>query len=219
MKKIAVIDPFIVSPALPCFNRLVESLDAKLQYHQPQLQGITTLKKAPADAYIVLGSASHVFQNLPWHQPLADFLFNVLHEKRPVLGLCFGHQLMCQRFGGVVDYYAPDETKLTGPREVKITQDVFGLKSGTVLKMAVSHRQVVKVLPPELEEIGVGLRFDLIRHKTLPFLGSQPHAEASVDFCSTEALMDNSADVESVQTDGMKLVRSFFHHHGILARI
>jgi GMP synthase-like glutamine amidotransferase len=219
MKKIAVIDPFIVSPALHCFNRLVETLDAKLHYHQPQLQGTTTLEAITADAYIVLGSASHIFQNLPWHRPLADFLFGALQEKRPVLGLCFGHQLMCQRFGGVVDYYGTDEVKLTGSREVKLTQDAFGLAAGTILKMAVSHRQVVKILPPEMEEIGEGLRYDLIRHRTLPFLGSQPHAEASRNFCSNEAHIDHIADVESVQTDGMKLVRSFFHHYGILARI
>ena len=219
MKKIAVIDPFIISPALHCFNRLVESLEAKLLYHQPQLQGTTTLEAITADAYIVLGSASHVFQNLPWHRPLADFLHRKLQKDYPVLGVCFGHQLMCQHFGGVIDYHSSDESKLTGSRKVRLTQDVYGFKSETILNMAVSHRQVIKILPPEMEEIGQGLRFDLIRHKTLPFLGSQPHAEASIDFCSNEALLANSADVELVQTDGMKLVRSFFHHYGILARI
>lgn len=216
MKKIAVIDPFMVNPALSCFNRLVENLPARLFYHHPQ-QNLTTLENHPADAYIVLGSASHVYQELPWHGPLGDFLLNALHNNKPVLGICFGHQLLCHRFGGKVDYYISEDVKLTGTRPVTLKQDVFGLKAGTTLTLPIKHKQVVKQLPAELEEIGHGLPFDLVKHKTLPFLGTQPHPEASVEFCATESSALSSSEVQSAQADGLALIRAFFTHHGILA--
>lgn len=219
LKKIAVIDPFVVSPALPCFNRLVEHLPAKLQYHQPQLSGVTTLEAQPADAYIVLGSASHVFQNLPWHQPLAKFLLSQLEKRRPVLGICFGHQLLCHAFGAEVGFYKPDEEKLSGPRKVLLTQPVFGLSKGDSFTLAVSHRQVVKSLPDCLEEIGRGLKFDLVRHKKWPFMGTQPHAEASVDFCQSSSLMSDATNIRVVQSDGMRLIKAFFIHHQIIGNI
>ncbi len=218
MKKIAVIDPFVVKPSLSCFNRLVQELPAKLHYHHPQ-ENLSTLEQYPADAYIVLGSSSHVSQELPWHAPLSDFLLRMLREHKPVLGICFGHQLMCHRLGGKVDYYISEDVKLTGVRAVTIKQDVFGLKAGTVLSLPIRHKQVVKQLPPELEEIGEGLPYDIIRHRTLPFLGTQPHPEASAEFCTNEPAVLTPAQVETAQRDGMNLIKAFFRHHKILVNI
>jgi len=218
-KRIAVIDPFMVSPALNCYNRLVESLPAKLQYHQPHLMGVTTLENAPADAYLVLGSASHVTQPLPWHQPLADFLFKELHQQKPVLGICFGHQLMCHRFGSQVEFYFADQQKFTGIRTVFLTKDVLSLRKGQSFTLSVSHRQVVTELSQDLEEIGHGLTNDIVRHKTLPFMGTQPHPEASAHFCAQTAQINDLKEVDIVQKDGLSLIRAFFDHYGITGTI
>lgn len=216
MKKIGVIDPFMVNPALSCFNRLVENLPARLTYHHPQ-QNLKTLEASPADAYIVLGSASHVYHELPWHGPLGDFILSALRSGKPVLGICFGHQLMCHRFGGKVGYYISEEVKLTGVREVTIQQDIFGLKAGTTLSLPIKHKQVVKQIPPELLEIGHGLSHDIVIHKTLPFMGTQPHPEASVDFCHNESPEQLTMEqIHKAQADGLRLIKAFFNHHGIL---
>ena len=52
------------------------------------------------DAYIITGSKSGVYENLPWIVLLADFV-SLLHQfKKPLIGICFGHQLIANVLGG-----------------------------------------------------------------------------------------------------------------------
>jgi len=221
MKKIAVIDPYMVTPSLSCFNHLVDLLGLPLHYHLPQVTGHKTLEDFPADGYIVLGSASHVFQNLSWHRPLAEFLMAKLQKKIPVLGICFGHQLLCHAYGAELGFYRPDEFKLTGVRTVEVTKSAMGLQAGDKYLLSVSHRQVVTKLSPVLEELGrdneLSLSFDLVRHRELPFLGVQPHPEAIPLYCNVERPANADAMVKQARQDGNKLITTFLRHHSLVS--
>lgn len=52
-------------------------------------------------AYIITGSAAGVYEDLPWIAPLTDFLRAARGRSR-LIGICFGHQIMAQAFGGEV---------------------------------------------------------------------------------------------------------------------
>jgi GMP synthase-like glutamine amidotransferase len=54
-----------------------------------------------ADAYILTGSAAGVYDDLPWIAPLRVWLRGV-DPKIPVMGICFGHQIMADAYGGKV---------------------------------------------------------------------------------------------------------------------
>lgn len=59
---------------------------------------------ATADAqqgYIVTGSSAGVYDPLPWIAPLKDFL-RAAKGQAPLVGICFGHQVMAEAFGGKV---------------------------------------------------------------------------------------------------------------------
>ena len=52
-------------------------------------------------AFLVTGSAAGVYDPLPWIAPLMDFLRQA-KGRTPLVGVCFGHQIMAQAFGGQV---------------------------------------------------------------------------------------------------------------------
>lgn len=75
----------------------------------PQTHDYTTFDvqagELPASAeacevYIVTGSSAGVYDPLPWIAPLSDFLRAA--RGTPMVGICFGHQIMAQAFGGKV---------------------------------------------------------------------------------------------------------------------
>jgi GMP synthase-like glutamine amidotransferase len=53
------------------------------------------------DACLVTGSSAGVYDPLPWIAPLKDFL-NAASGRTALIGVCFGHQVMAEAFGGQV---------------------------------------------------------------------------------------------------------------------
>jgi GMP synthase-like glutamine amidotransferase len=54
------------------------------------------------DAWIITGSLAGVYEDHDWIPPLMDFVRAAFAASVPMLGVCFGHQLMAQALGGTV---------------------------------------------------------------------------------------------------------------------
>src|SRR4051812_40458705 len=52
-------------------------------------------------AYVVTGSSAGVYDPLPWIAPLKGFLAQA-KGRAALVGVCFGHQIMAEAFGGKV---------------------------------------------------------------------------------------------------------------------
>jgi GMP synthase (glutamine-hydrolysing) len=56
----------------------------------------------PVDGAIISGSQSSVYDDRPWIQDLSRWVEGALADGLPLLGVCWGHQLLAQVLGGTV---------------------------------------------------------------------------------------------------------------------
>jgi GMP synthase-like glutamine amidotransferase len=52
------------------------------------------------DGYIISGSEKGVYDEVAWMEPLKQFLQSLRDQSIPVFGICFGHQIMAEAYGG-----------------------------------------------------------------------------------------------------------------------
>ena len=55
------------------------------------------------DAYVISGSRHGVYDEIEWIAQLEAFLVRLRDAKIPLCGICFGHQIMAQAYGGIVE--------------------------------------------------------------------------------------------------------------------
>ncbi|HEY8574262.1 type 1 glutamine amidotransferase [Phenylobacterium sp.] len=102
------------------------------------------------DAYIVTGSSAGVYDPLPWIEPAKDFLREA-RGKAALVGVCFGHQLMAEAFGGKV-IKSPKGWGV-GEHEYEVLRRQPWMDEAPAIRLPASHQDQVVELPPGAEVV------------------------------------------------------------------
>jgi GMP synthase-like glutamine amidotransferase len=140
-------------------------------------------------AYIVTGSPAGVYEDHDWIAPLEAFLRDA-KGKAKLIGICFGHQIMAQAFGGRV------EKSVRGWGVGLQRYDVSNGMVGNLESIAipVSHQDQIVVQPPCTTILGASAftPFGILAYEDQPAISMQFHPEFAPDF--TKALIEARRD-------------------------
>jgi GMP synthase-like glutamine amidotransferase len=137
----------------------------------------------PVEGIVITGSAAGVYDDLPWLDPLRDFIRRAYEARTPMLGICFGHQIMADALGG--DVRKSDKGWGLGRHTYAVTSRPGFMRAAPVaLSVACSHQDQVIVPPKDAEVI---LASDFTPNAGLAYrngaaLSFQPHPEFLDDY-------------------------------------
>ena len=89
------------------------------------------------DGWLITGSRHAAYEDHPWIPPLEQFIRDSFAARVPMVGICFGHQIIAQSMGGKVERHA-------GGWAVGATDYTF---NGQTLTLNAWHRDQVTEAP------------------------------------------------------------------------
>jgi GMP synthase-like glutamine amidotransferase len=188
--RVTIIETGLVSPknrelhgSYPqMFERMIGAADATVTFDTVSLpEGEALPDTDRLEAILITGSAAGVYDDVEWIAPLEQFVRTAHAAGVPMVGVCFGHQLIAQALGGVV---RKSEKGWGLGRHVYDIAPGNGLIDGTQIAIACSHQDQVITPPDGATTI---LSSDFTPYAGLLYGGGrtlsvQPHPEFSVGF-------------------------------------
>jgi len=130
-----------VRTGLALQDETVHILDVRTSDVLPDPQGYAGV--------VVTGSHAMVTDHWPWSERAAEWLLTAVEQDIPLLGICYGHQLLAYALGGEVGHNPRGGQYGTVPIQLRPTAQTDKLLSALAggMRVQVSHSQCVLRLP------------------------------------------------------------------------
>ena len=126
-----------------------------------------------ADGWLITGSKHGAYEDHDWIPPLEDLIRAIRETGRPLVGICFGHQIIAQALGGTVE-------KFSGGWSVGRTEYTV---NGQPMALNAWHQDQVTAIPSSATVVGSS---DFCANAALLYDDQiwtiQPHPEFGSDF-------------------------------------
>jgi GMP synthase-like glutamine amidotransferase len=160
------------------FRDMFERLGAHYDYEVARIHhGEPLPDPGKLEAILLPGSPAGVYDNhFGWMAPLRDFIRGAYAAATPMVGICFGHQIMADALGG--DVRKSEKGWGLGRHTYAVTDERLGSGRPT-LSVACSHQDQV-IVPPREAEVILGSDFTPnagLSYRNGAALSFQPHPE------------------------------------------
>ena len=126
------------------------------------------------DGWLITGSRHGAYENHPWIPKLEALIREIHAAELPLVGVCFGHQIIAQALGGKVEKFGG----LWG-----VGHNEYHHPDGTSSRLLAMHQDQVVELPPGAT---VTATSDFCKYAGLSYKGKtisiQPHPEFTPEF-------------------------------------
>ncbi len=128
---------------------------------------------ADADAWLITGSKFGAYEDHDWIPQLEQLILAIRETGRPMVGICFGHQIIAQALGGKVEKFGGGWS--VGPTDYTV--------NGKPMALNAWHQDQVTALPKGAKVVGSS---DFCANAALLYDDQiwtiQPHPEFNADF-------------------------------------
>ena len=141
-------------------------------------------------AYLITGSPAGVYDPLPWIAPLMEFIRSA--KDRPMIGVCFGHQVMAQALGGEV--IKSPKGWAAGLHRYEVVRPQPWTNGERRVAIPASHQDQVVAQPPNTNVVAASdfTPFAALAWSDRPAISFQFHPEFSVGYA--KALIEKRYD-------------------------
>jgi GMP synthase-like glutamine amidotransferase len=185
------------------FASLLSGVDDQLTFETVAVvDGEALPDPAALDAVVITGSPAGVYDLTPWMKPLRTFVQDAAKAKTPMVGVCFGHQIIADALGG--DVRKSDKGWGVGRHTYDIlARELWMMDAGPAFSLGVSHQDQVIVPPRGARTLARSAHTDhaMVVYDDAPILSLQGHPEFTDGFLSAlygarrgKTLSDDLAD-------------------------
>jgi GMP synthase-like glutamine amidotransferase len=158
------------------------------------------------DAYLVTGSSAGVYDPYPWIEDLKAFL-NAAKGRAALVGICFGHQVMAEAFGGKV-IRSPKGWGV-GEQTYRVLVREPWMDDSAEIRLPGSHQDQVVEAPPAAEVVAASdfTPIGALAWRDQPAISIQLHPE--FDPAYAKALIESRRGTRLTEEQADRAIASY----------